>query len=463
MSNMSKDLKLEKSGRADAQVVPPINSLPAEALAHIFQFVLLPRSQPCFLERDRYSNYPDYPDALLRVCSRWRQVALTSPTLWSRIDIVLSNPAGQKMLERAKIFLERAGQSQLDLRIFDQPIRSRRPFFSRSNDEFSNEEGDDFDFEEDGLDDLEDDSEGSDDLSVLGHCFKNCLPGALRKLVLRVETDGGINLIIPSSQDSEAVWLPITILHISGRIRPPWESNAFKGLTDLRLSGPGFSSIPESQFVNILRSSPKLQILQLYVDIGKSSPLNASVEPIHLDDLEVLDIIENHREGAEFEMLTRWIALGQKPLCLILWCPLSSESAVNFFRRANVTELRVRLHGSSFESLEKLIDLSPQLRVLAVDGCGSRFNPRGASNTKSSHPVAQIDALHLQYSQIQIDSLQQIVQSWSIRKLTMWSSHIRRGMYGGVSHEEILALCPDVKILKRKEFTPIERWVKSIA
>ncbi|KDN48324.1 hypothetical protein RSAG8_02916, partial [Rhizoctonia solani AG-8 WAC10335] len=445
---MTKDIELKIS-----KAPPSINSLPAERETGIriipttprFQFVLIPHTEPCFLERDRYSDYPNYPETLLHVCSRWRQIALTSPTLWSRIDIVLSNPAGQKVLERAKIFLERAGQSSLDLRIFDQPIRSRRSFFSRSNDEFSNEECDDSEFEEDGLDNSEDGSDDPDDSEdrsddsdgssvsdysnppsksnvldfvpsfparvlirsievvissarrcgscytpVLDRCFENRLPGTLTKLVLRVETEGG-------------------------GIRPPWEINAFKGLTDLRLSGSGFDSIPESQFVNILRSSPRLQILQFSIKIQAPSPLNAPLEPIHLGDLGVLDMIENHRNGAAFETITRWIALGQKPLRLFLWCPLGSDSVKNFFRRANVTELHVRLHGNSTESLRNLIDLSPRLRVLAVDGCGDQFNPKSASNSSNpSHPVAQIDTLHLKYCGAQISSLQQMVQTQSI-------------------------------------------------
>ncbi|KAH7345739.1 hypothetical protein B0J17DRAFT_713286 [Rhizoctonia solani] len=294
----------------------------------------------------KYSGYPNYPETLLRICSHWRQIALSSPRLWSRIDVVLSDPAGQQLLERAEIFLERAGQSPLDLRIFDKPIRSWRPFLARSKDEFLNEEGYDEDFEEGSSDDSggeeyeQDALYGSDDLSdpdglgnsgvfsasirpdasgflpslpelapmrsiefviaskrsyssvfapILTRCFENCLPGTLTKLVLRVEADGSAGFILPSSKQAETVWLPITSLHILGGIRPPWGSNAFKGLTDLRFGESGSDSIPELQL------------------IGAASPLTTTVEPIHLDDLEVLDLIEKHsdQKAVAFETFTR--------------------------------------------------------------------------------------------------------------------------------------------------------------
>ncbi|KAG8680281.1 hypothetical protein FRC11_002692 [Ceratobasidium sp. 423] len=381
--------------------------------------------------------------------------------------------------------------------------------YTRSNDEFSNDECDDFpsEFGEGYLEDSEefegDGSDGSDGSSddaldvfdflpsfpthapirsiefviaspcrqgtsytpVLAHCLEKCLPGTLTKLVLRGKSDDSMQYVLPSTKQSEAVWLLITTLHVSGGIRPPWESNAFKGLTDLRLSHSRYDSIPESKFVNILRSSPKLRILQFHLSIARPSPLNKPVEPIHLNDLEVLDLIENHNDqtGELFETLTRWIAPSQRPLRLTLWCPLDSDPVKNFFRRSNVTELHVRLHGNTADSLEKLLDLSPQLRMLAVDGCGGHFNPRSATKAgDGSHAFAQIDTLHLQYCTTQFDLLQRMVQKRSIRTLTMWSSHIRRGQFGGVSDEEILALCPNSKILKRKEFTNMEKWIKSI-
>ncbi|EUC61159.1 hypothetical protein RSOL_384490 [Rhizoctonia solani AG-3 Rhs1AP] len=508
---MTKKLKLKLKASNEVHAPPlPINlsPLPTEVLAYIFQLVLLPRSQPCF--SDNYSETLNYPEVLLWVCSRWRHVALTSPNLWSHIDIVLSSSASQRASKRAEAFLERAGRCPLDIYIFEKPRRSRWPLFDRSDDELSEQqsEPDDSDCSKDsneyGSDLLTDGSHGSDDahgsddsseldvfdflpqlpghalvksiqfvtstcdfiygsryLPVLKYYLANCSPGTLTKLVLQGNADDGVNFIIRASEQSEALWLPITTLHVSGGICPSYEGAALRGLTDLRLSGRDY--IHESQFANILRWSPKLRIFQFYLKMTAASIVITPVEPIHLNDLEVLDLIENRLKGAEFEMLTRWIAVGQTPLRLFLWCPLDSKPVKKFFRRANVVELHVRLHGTSVDSLEKLLNRSSKLRMLAVDGYGGRFEPKSeTSSDDSTRSFTPIDTLHLRFCDIRFDSLQRMIQARSIHTLTMWSCSVIKEKYGDTSREEILGLCSTTKILTRKEFTEMENWIKCI-
>ncbi|KAG8713212.1 hypothetical protein FRC11_012953, partial [Ceratobasidium sp. 423] len=68
----------------------PINSLPSEVLTHIFEMVVV--SQPCILSTcyDEASINRDhaYPDLLMQVCSRWRHIAESHPSLWEHIDFV---------------------------------------------------------------------------------------------------------------------------------------------------------------------------------------------------------------------------------------------------------------------------------------------------------------------------------------------------------------------------------------
>ncbi|KDN48322.1 hypothetical protein RSAG8_02914, partial [Rhizoctonia solani AG-8 WAC10335] len=320
-------------------------------------------------------------------------------------------------------------QSPLDIHIFDKPMRPWR-IYDKPDDEHSNLEvylmgGLAFDAPDEGEDKIRDDPEALEFILSIPACapvrsielamtsydmprlfgpvlrqfFGGCAPGTLTKFTSRGEDflpfiDPGAprshstSALFPPITKLEAIWSSITTLHISGATCLPWHSNAFKGLADLRLGVS--SAIPEYQFVDILKSSPRLRILQFHLRITGALPLNALVEPIHLDDLEVLDLIEKRLDGAGFETFVRWIDLGQKSLRLSLWCPIGSKSVENFFRRSNVTELHARIDGSedvNIAQLETIIGLSTGLRVLAIDACDHRFLSRDAvyGNVGSSH------------------------------------------------------------------------------
>ncbi|CAE6417127.1 unnamed protein product, partial [Rhizoctonia solani] len=443
-----------------------------------------------------------YPGSLLHVCSHWRQVALASPTLWSHIDIVLSLPSSQKSLSRAKIFLERAGQAPVDIHIIDKHIRPLRPF-NGLDDEHSNHDNDPL---RDSSDDehqkvVREDPEtpsfiptipthtrvrsiklliapSSSCGPALRQFFTNCVPGTLTKLDSRgsgptLFTDRRIRLplfpflsgAIPLNDKHEDDWLSVTTLHISGGMCLSWSSNAFRGLTDLRLTGE--TSISGAEFVNILKSSPKLRILKFPVVIIKALPMNARVMPVQLDDLEILDIIYKRLDGASFEAFARWIVLGKNPLRLSLWCSLGAESVKNFFRRVNVTEFHARLDGRGgdvgISELKPIIDLSPGLRVLVIDACDFRFlSMDELSMEDTSVSPTRINTLHLQYCQsIQIDKLRRMIKTFSIHTLTMWSCGINH-VYRLPPDRKVFTLCPVVKRLKRREYTPMENWINSI-
>lgn len=63
----------------------PIHRIPSELLAEIFTWVPLLKDTP----NNRYINRDQL--FVLRVCKRWREVALSTPKLWAqlRIDIVI--------------------------------------------------------------------------------------------------------------------------------------------------------------------------------------------------------------------------------------------------------------------------------------------------------------------------------------------------------------------------------------
>ncbi|KAI0040298.1 hypothetical protein FA95DRAFT_900403 [Auriscalpium vulgare] len=63
----------------------PASCLPVEVLAHVFSFLRVSHFKP-----HRSPNFPPAWVAVTHVCSRWREVALSFPALWS--NIVVYNP-----------------------------------------------------------------------------------------------------------------------------------------------------------------------------------------------------------------------------------------------------------------------------------------------------------------------------------------------------------------------------------
>ncbi|KAH7345741.1 hypothetical protein B0J17DRAFT_48705 [Rhizoctonia solani] len=508
--NKNKPAKVVAQATRNIPVLAPINTLPVEILAYMFEILLSLHGRPCSVDEvNKHLGSFSAPDPLLCICSHWRQVALASPTLWSHIDILLPLPGSQKVLARAKTFLERAGQSPLDIHIIDKPGRSWR-LCDQPDDEYSNldiylKTGLAFGFPNEGI--VLDDPEAlefilsipsrasvrsielamtSDNMPrlfgpVLRYFFAGCTTGTLTKLTSRGGSfirfiDPGasrslrqspVNALHPPTDKLDALWLSITTLHVSGGLGAclSWSSNAFKGLTDLRLDLA--NAIAESQLVNILKSSPKLRILKLHLCITGVLPLNSPVKPVRLNDLEVLDVVGERLTRARFGALIRWIGLGKKPLRLSLWCPLGSKSLQSFLRRSNVTELHVRIdegEDTNMSELETIVGLSPGLRILAVDACDNGFLSSTAcygsgGGFKSS---TRIDSPHLQYCQsMQIEKLHQMIKKHSIHTLTMWSSTVFEGECIALDRD-IFSLCPVVKRLKRREYTPMEDWIDSI-
>ncbi|KAG7443426.1 uncharacterized protein BT62DRAFT_841374, partial [Guyanagaster necrorhizus] len=67
---------------ADSKLVlNPVHRLPPDILSHIFLLCIFPDSEPLHITNSPWN--------LSYVSSRWRQVALTTPSLWSFIGLQL--------------------------------------------------------------------------------------------------------------------------------------------------------------------------------------------------------------------------------------------------------------------------------------------------------------------------------------------------------------------------------------
>ncbi|KAF9072205.1 hypothetical protein BDP27DRAFT_435015 [Rhodocollybia butyracea] len=117
----------------------PIRRLSNEVLLHIFEYVCeenLLQSYPWFSDRrpliELISPVITYLPtmAISSVCSRWRVLALSSPSLWANIKVEMYTPAGEKatalvgFVDTVARFLERSGNWPLSLSLYMEGIPS---------------------------------------------------------------------------------------------------------------------------------------------------------------------------------------------------------------------------------------------------------------------------------------------------------------------------------------------------
>ncbi|KAF8752019.1 nucleosome assembly protein (NAP) family [Rhizoctonia solani] len=314
----------------------PINRFPIELLGRIFE-----------MARD---VEPRCIDEVVLVCSRWRNIALAIPSLWTRIDLHPSlcksfypslnraqylplDPNGlcttegyheNSMVGLCAVAAPRVGSLELNLQEFN-------------------------------LNDL-----SNANYPAIASLFLKCSPGSFTKIVTscgffgffvpdREQTNAGMwTMKLPVEHAHlETVLASVNVLDLTG-LYPPWTSRAYHDLVELRLIGSsvGQSSIPEWQLINILKSSPKLRVLLSNINVTSriAEYLDVSVS---LPDLEMLQVDAEPVQENKFGHLelVRFIVPGPRPLNLVLQCAdmqlseSSWEHTKAFLERANVEKL----------------------------------------------------------------------------------------------------------------------------
>ncbi|KAJ7587983.1 hypothetical protein C8J56DRAFT_755784, partial [Mycena floridula] len=97
--------QLERSLCQFASEISPVRSIPPEILTEIFS--------RCITERYNPSSRSAIPRILSQVCSSWRALAISSPALWTSINIFAD--AGDRNYSNLEEALERSGNRHLDL------------------------------------------------------------------------------------------------------------------------------------------------------------------------------------------------------------------------------------------------------------------------------------------------------------------------------------------------------------
>ncbi|KAF8606168.1 hypothetical protein BDV93DRAFT_521019 [Ceratobasidium sp. AG-I] len=96
-------------------MVASINRLPPEILSRIF-VTLVRASQYAVFVHDRRYDEINYPVQLSSICVHWRQVAISTPTLWSSIELLRSSDSFYDP-QYLDMFYERSANAPLSVRL----------------------------------------------------------------------------------------------------------------------------------------------------------------------------------------------------------------------------------------------------------------------------------------------------------------------------------------------------------
>ncbi|KAG8795185.1 hypothetical protein FRC12_017378 [Ceratobasidium sp. 428] len=322
----------------------PINVLPPELMSRIFALVV--SSSACtgdesyLLSTSYYErSYITHPLVTIpSVCTRWRQLATGTPSLWSHVDIQdqLRGKKDMNVLPRTRFWLERARDVPLSLHIGNiyqesgngsELLSLLKPHITNLYSlMFSGESGAYF-------------------WSILHLYAEVCPLGSLASLSLRSVKGDGF-----------AVG-PFT-----------WPTNALRGLTSLHIGGLPLAKCPSmDQLVNMLTNSPALHTLKLWS--SRFAPLSGGRNCPEVD----LPCLRRLRLDylLDYTLTTLLNLLMPGPLeldvGLLLGSKASSESyaaVLSFLKRTNIFCLSLR--GVNTTRLAEQLGCVPKLRMLEL-------------------------------------------------------------------------------------------------
>lgn len=420
--------------------IVPISTLPSDMLVHIFQLVL--RSESCYFKGP---NRPDpndihsdrrilnFPDLTLQVCSRWRQVAINSPGLWTHVDLGLRAALCKRLISRARHFATRSQTSPVDIHI----IR----FLG------------DVEFPRTDLVDLcallapQTRSldipmhSGSMDLSrsILRSFFEKCTPGTLVKLTISSSSQTEKDRFFEAAENptNPQSWL-FDLPHVEGillgvrtlrlcDVYPYWTSKAYHGLVELRLHtyASGLkASIPESQLIGILAACPELRIFHfgLIITVQPSGDtLPVSVKLRYLEEFRLMTMAHSDRH----DTMLRWLSLGSNPLRMSLQLFrgmvefLFTDAFIEFCACSYITQFDLR-GATDALPLHDLLSVMPSAQTLSLYGFvvqkGAELQPDPACQSASEPP--QLDVMYIQDCSFNVEDLHWVARMHPIQVIT---------------------------------------------
>ncbi|KAG8772766.1 hypothetical protein FRC12_002906 [Ceratobasidium sp. 428] len=323
--------------------LPPISALPDEVLCHIFNIAMILPSPSSPSGRRPYKERNTVLD-ISSICSRWRQLAIQTPSLWSHIDLQnlrKVNPEKSRPLDLMKLWLERSSGFPLHLTLphgsinpwqAGQLVSALQPYSASIS-------------------------------SIISHKIWDAL--LIQELCTLCTACGSL----------DSVKTLVFIAQSETAIKPlvTWQLVAsFTGLVDFELSRLPSAAHPTSyQIAAILASNPFIRRLRLrsMAILPETGPPKPAIVLPHLQMLDVLDL-----EGLSW--LMRILLPGALELDLRLsrhHChPDNSAVLSRFLHRAHVVSLWI----SDLRSDSSIVWLPvlPAVRVLGLIAWGNNFS-----------------------------------------------------------------------------------------
>lgn len=251
--------------------------LPPEIMCYIF----------CFLPSNSRSlhRYRSYPILLTSVCSLWRQLAISTPSLWNHVVLRRLRSRLVTPLPVVKLYLARACGNPLHLDFdgrWEMSALERNTALEMLTPHMSS------------LCSLDYFITDSDDARSILICWlKYGAPGSLTRLSVRAQNPGDATTeVLPQNSSLSYPSLgqflrPIHTLTLS-RVTMNWNCAAFSGLVKLEIENVQTAGSPTTtQFAHILAASPRLRCIKLRRVIIQSSE-GVQVIPVELLHLQKL-------------------------------------------------------------------------------------------------------------------------------------------------------------------------------
>ncbi|KAF8599896.1 hypothetical protein BDV93DRAFT_525747 [Ceratobasidium sp. AG-I] len=371
-----------------------IDRLPSELLASIFQVAVDSTYPPHIYDSISYAN----PAAkLIRVCSRWRQVALATGSLWSCVVFPYQADRNyEKVSTNARIQLERTCGSSVDLFLSHKPsdgldgsrfqstIELIKPYMKRLRSLVVR------------LD------RRADTESLLECCLTNGTAGTLSRLEIVGTCPSAPLFHRADSQTRERFdeYLRSVRMLKLCTATFDWRCAVFEQLSELVLCHLHAPYCPNlTQLAGVLSSSPGLRRLRL-----KKITIHDETEPVIQPPLKLQHlgklILDRLDDPSSCEAIST-LSLGQRSLSLTFHADFNSSIALGALRRF-ATENRIetfRFKGvPNCQPMQDIIESLPDLKCLVLDGLKlgeSDFNALArlsiAPPPSPSSPLAQIN------------------------------------------------------------------------
>ncbi|KAG8722619.1 hypothetical protein FRC08_017452 [Ceratobasidium sp. 394] len=267
-----------KKLRNHSVTLVPINYLPAEILAPIF--IIAVHDSKVLRPKPNASKRIDFTTVLASVSHYWRQIALSTPELWSYIDLA---PRGNQ-LEYQTLWLERSRNQPLHIRYctLSGPVSGSvdrmkaliQPHLHRC---------------------------GSWCLAVETRFGQEILrtaiiphapPPTLQSLTLFASHyQSFLDTNVPPQHDFEKFLQSVRILRLHSTALGTWVPTAFRNLLELTLDAMSFSEAPTAyELVEILRVCTGLRTLRLSSLPIMPPPFDPNPKKIYLEELETLSL-----------------------------------------------------------------------------------------------------------------------------------------------------------------------------